>query len=245
MYGYAPTITELYKTEDETRQVRRKMFDSMDLKGTGVITIDEWPKFYVEHIIANAVTLAAHPIPRMYGYAPIDAELYKTEDEKEQARRKTFDFMDLKGTGVITVDDWPKFCVEPIITKVATFKPHLILDHGIEEEFKAFVKAALVRLMFSRDVSPPANADGGCHGAKEQDVSPPLDADNVARELSLKQEDTDLQGTLSPHGGQPDGTRNVSPPMDRQRQPGHSLSTRRQRSSRRRRRGDTGEETRR
>ena len=44
MYGYAPTITELYKTEDETNQARRKMFTSMDLKGTGVITIDEWPK---------------------------------------------------------------------------------------------------------------------------------------------------------------------------------------------------------
>ena len=48
----------------------------------------------------------AASIPRMYGYAPTDAELYKTEDEKEQARRKTFDSMDFKGTDVITVDEW-------------------------------------------------------------------------------------------------------------------------------------------
>ena len=33
----------------------------MDLKGTGVTTIDEWPKLGVEYIIANAATLAAHP----------------------------------------------------------------------------------------------------------------------------------------------------------------------------------------
>ena len=86
----------------------------------------------------------AASIPRMYGYAPTDAELYKTEDEKEQARRKMFDSMDVQGTGVITVDEWLKFCVEHIIAKAATLAAHPILDHGNEEEFKAFVKAALV-----------------------------------------------------------------------------------------------------
>ena len=59
MYGYAPTDAELYKTEDEKEQARRKMFDSMDFKGIDVITVDEWLKFYVEHIIATAATLAA------------------------------------------------------------------------------------------------------------------------------------------------------------------------------------------
>ena len=38
------------------------MFDSIDMQGTGVITVDEWLKFRVEHIIAKAATLAAHPI---------------------------------------------------------------------------------------------------------------------------------------------------------------------------------------
>ena len=78
---------------------------------------------------SKLVDMAAS-IPRMYGYVPTDVELYKTEDEKEQARRKTFDFMDFKGTDVITVDEWFKFCVEHIIAKAATFAAHPILDHG-------------------------------------------------------------------------------------------------------------------
>merc|ERR1719369_1076745 len=83
----------------------------MDLKATGVITVDEWLKFCMEHIIA---------------------------------RQKMFDSMDLKATGVITVDEWLKFCMEHIIAKTATLTAHPILDHGNLEEFKAFVKAALV-----------------------------------------------------------------------------------------------------
>ena len=219
IYGYVSTDVELYKTEDEKEQARRKTFDSMDFKGTDVITVDEWLKFCVEHIIAKAATLAAHPIldhgnveefkafvnatfaignlemywflpklftksdpntdglvnrgsfskfndmdasnPRMYGYTPFNTEMYKTEDGKEQAERKPFDFMDSRGIGMITVDEWLKPGKECIITKVATFVTYPILVHGIEEEFKVFVKAALVCLMYSRDVSPPANANGG------------------------------------------------------------------------------------
>ena len=36
------------------------MFDSMDLKNTGVITFDEW--FIIEHIAAQTATIAPHPI---------------------------------------------------------------------------------------------------------------------------------------------------------------------------------------
>merc|ERR1712098_454474 len=39
-------------------------------------------------------------LPRAYGYAPADSELYKTEAEKDAARQKMFDSMDLKATGV-------------------------------------------------------------------------------------------------------------------------------------------------
>ena len=91
-------------------------------------------------------------ISRMYGYAYTDVELYKTEDEKEQARRKTFDTMDLKGTDVITVDEWLKVCVEHIIAKAATLPAHPILVlRSVEDEI-------------SRDVSPE---DNNLHGAKE------------------------------------------------------------------------------
>merc|ERR1712126_342267 len=45
---------------------------------------------------------------RAYGYAPEDSALYKTEAEKDAARQKMFDSMDLKSTGVITFDEWLK-----------------------------------------------------------------------------------------------------------------------------------------
>ena len=46
----------------------------------------------------------AASITRMYDYAPVDSEVYKTEQEKELARQKMFESMDLKSTGVITFD---------------------------------------------------------------------------------------------------------------------------------------------
>ena len=52
-FGYAPTYAELYKTEDEKEAARKKMFDSMDLKCTGVITFEEWVKFSMDHIISK------------------------------------------------------------------------------------------------------------------------------------------------------------------------------------------------
>merc|ERR1711951_239855 len=52
----------LYKTDAEKDAARQKMFDSMDLKSTGVITFDEWLKFSREHIAAKTATLDPHPI---------------------------------------------------------------------------------------------------------------------------------------------------------------------------------------
>eukprot|EP00092_Neocalanus_flemingeri_P040133 GFUD01043715.1.p1 GENE.GFUD01043715.1~~GFUD01043715.1.p1 ORF type:complete len:258 (-),score=69.25 GFUD01043715.1:105-878(-) len=85
----------------------------------------------------------AASIPRMYGYAPLDADLYKTEGEKEKARQNMFDSMDLKNTGVITFDEWYRFTMEHIAAKVATIDAHPILDHGNKEEFLQFLKAAV------------------------------------------------------------------------------------------------------
>merc|ERR1711951_104976 len=69
---------------------------------------------------------AAASMPRAYGYAPADSDLYKTEEEKDAARQKMFDSMDLKATGVITFDEWLKFCREHIAAKTATMDPHPI-----------------------------------------------------------------------------------------------------------------------
>merc|ERR1712215_665790 len=111
-----------------------KVFVEADTNKDGLVSRGSFSKL---------VDIAAS-IPRLYGYAPADSVLYKTEKEKEDARQKIFDSMDLKATGVITVDAWLKFCMEHIIAKTATLAAHPILDHGNLEEFKAFIKAAFV-----------------------------------------------------------------------------------------------------
>jgi len=110
-----------------------KMFVDADTNKDGLVSKASFSKL---------IDMAAS-IPRMYGYAPIDSELYKTDQEKELARQKMFDSMDLKSTGVITFDEWFKFSMEHILAKTATLDPHPILDHGNMEQFKTFLTAAL------------------------------------------------------------------------------------------------------
>merc|ERR1712029_263005 len=86
---------------------------------------------------------AAASLPRAYGYAPEDSELYKTDAEKDAARQKMFDSMDLKSTGVITFDEWLKFSREHIAANTASLDPHPIIDHGSVDEYKKFIKAAI------------------------------------------------------------------------------------------------------
>merc|ERR1712243_270498 len=89
---------------------------------------------------------AAASVLRAYGYAPADSELYKTEAEKDAARQKMFDSMDLKSTGVITFDEWLKFCREHIAAKTATMDPHPIIDQGSVDEYKKFIKTAINKI---------------------------------------------------------------------------------------------------
>merc|ERR1712189_93174 len=86
---------------------------------------------------------AAASMPRAYGYAPADSDLYKTEEAKDAARQKMFDSMDLKATGVITFDEWLKFCREHIAAKTATMDPHPIIDQGTVNEYKKFIQTAI------------------------------------------------------------------------------------------------------
>merc|ERR1711973_853440 len=68
---------------------------------------------------SNLIDQAA-AMPRAYGYAPSDTDMWKNQQEKDAARQKMFDSMDLKATGVITFDEWLKFCQEHILAKTAT-----------------------------------------------------------------------------------------------------------------------------
>jgi len=73
-----------------------------------------------------------------------DPSLFATDEEKEDNLEKLFNSMDLKYTGVITFDEWLKFCMEHIGSKVATMEAHPILDHGDKEQFLAYVRKAVV-----------------------------------------------------------------------------------------------------
>merc|ERR1712133_287299 len=86
---------------------------------------------------------AAAAMPRAYGFAPEDSDLYKTEAEKDASRQKMFDSMDLKSTGVIAFDEWLKFCQEHIAAKTATMEPHPIIDQGSVDEYKKFIQTAI------------------------------------------------------------------------------------------------------
>merc|ERR1712055_598529 len=110
-----------------------KMFADADTNNDGLVSRATFSKL---------VDIAAS-IPRLYGYAPVDTELYKTEEEKELAEQKMFDSMDLKASGVITFDEWVKFCQDHIVAKTATLEPHPILDCDDMEKFKAFVRKAV------------------------------------------------------------------------------------------------------
>jgi len=69
--------------------------------------------------------------------------LSQEQGQEQAARQKMFDSMDLKSTGVITFDEWLKFCREHIAAKTATMDPHPIIDHGSVEEYKKFISAAI------------------------------------------------------------------------------------------------------
>merc|ERR1712227_206979 len=109
-----------------------KMFVDADINYDGLVSRDSF----------SILIDKAASIPRAYGYAPPDSELYKTEDEQNLARKKMFDSMDLKNTGVITFDEWYRFSMEHIAAKTATIAPHPILDHGNKSEYLEFIKKA-------------------------------------------------------------------------------------------------------
>merc|ERR1712055_528595 len=93
-----------------------KMFVDADTNNDGLVSKESFSK----------LVDAAGALPRAYGFAPQDSDLYKKED----ARKKMFDSMDKKATGVITFDEWLAYCLEHIAAKTAPLAPHPIIDHG-------------------------------------------------------------------------------------------------------------------
>merc|ERR1711913_218821 len=113
-----------------------KMFAEADTKNDGLVSKESFSK----------LVDAAGALPRAYGFAPKDSDLYKTEKEKEDARQKMIDSMDKKTTGVITFDEWLAYCLEHILAKTATLAPHPIIDYGTVDQYKAFIKTAVTKV---------------------------------------------------------------------------------------------------
>jgi len=113
-----------------------KMFADADTNNDGLVSQESFSK----------LVDAAGALPRAYGFAPQDSDLYKTVEDKERARKKMFDSMDKKTTGVITFDEWLEFSLEHIMAKTATLDPHPIIDHGTVEQYKTFIKAAITNV---------------------------------------------------------------------------------------------------
>merc|ERR1711931_166114 len=113
-----------------------KMFVDADTNNDGLVSKESFSK----------LVDAAGALPRAYGFAPQDSDLYKTPKEKEDARQKMFDSMDKKTTGVITFDEWLAYCLEHIMAKTATLAPHPIIDYGTVDQYKTFIKAAVTNV---------------------------------------------------------------------------------------------------
>merc|ERR1711891_34090 len=96
--------------------------------------------------------------------------------------------MDMGGTGVEYTDECLNFRMEHFIAEAATLAAHLILDHGNDEEFKAFADAdndcqglplqrgGRQRLLYqhrgqpdaAHDAAPPTTVTKGCQGLLPQ-----------------------------------------------------------------------------
>merc|ERR1711973_342882 len=119
-----------------------KMFVDADTNNDGLVSRESFSK----------LVDAAGALPRVYGFAPKDSDLYKNEKEKEEARKRMFDSMDKKSTGVITFDEWLAYSLEHIAAKTATLAPHPIIDHGTVDQYKAFIKTAVTKVGSAENV---------------------------------------------------------------------------------------------
>ena len=111
-----------------------KMFLMADVNKDGLVSRASFPMLFN----------MASTIPRIYGYAPDESELYRTGQEKEEAMQNAFDSMDIEATGVIKFNEWYQHCMEHIIAKNETLEPHPLIDDCNKLQFMSFVKNALL-----------------------------------------------------------------------------------------------------
>merc|ERR1711963_856132 len=57
MYGYAPKSEDMFSNQDLRKAARAKQFQQMDVKGTGYITLNQWIRFAIDHIMKKYIQL--------------------------------------------------------------------------------------------------------------------------------------------------------------------------------------------
>lgn len=75
-FGFAPSVTELYKTPEDRIKARTDLFDKIDVLKSGFISFDHWMGYIYPHICEKAASL--------------DAEKAQSKMERSQEDFKTF-----------------------------------------------------------------------------------------------------------------------------------------------------------
>jgi Ca2+-binding EF-hand superfamily protein len=63
-HGLAPSTAELFKTDGERLEGRRKHFEAMDADKSGYISFEEWLEFTYAHVSAKVQQLGGHSNPQ-------------------------------------------------------------------------------------------------------------------------------------------------------------------------------------
>ncbi len=92
-----------------------------------------------DSMITEAATL-----PRRYGFAPKEADMYPDDTIRKTARAQMFKQVDQNKDGAITLEEWVSFSVKHIMSKVPTLTRDILKgEHATKDEFIAFIKKAV------------------------------------------------------------------------------------------------------
>ena len=96
----------------------------------------------------DAMVEEAAALPRIYGFAPSNAQLYPSVAARKVARAEMFQKMDDNKNGYITLEEWVSFALTHITGKVDKLPKDILggsSDDVTKEEFIAFIKKAVVK----------------------------------------------------------------------------------------------------
>ena len=112
-----------------------RCFIRADTDFDGKVFIDQF-----DDLIEQAAAL-----PRKYGLAPKDTDMYPTEEARKAARAQMFRDMNFLNDGYITLEEWIAYSLEHIIAKAKNLPKDYLEGDCSKEEFITFMKKAVKR----------------------------------------------------------------------------------------------------